>query len=233
MDCDSTRLGRAAECPPGNGHRVWVDLMGQVCVKLRSLMRHIASLGVLLVTLWAGTSAAAGWRAYASASTGFVIDHLTGVRAKGGALQAYVGVEAPFGLSLGLVGEGAETWGARIDGKQLELDYRSLGLELRLRFLRDGGVNPWVGLRVAQSHSTPLTLDDLGALRRMLHDGVSTALRLGMDAWLSEHVGITASTAWQWCDVRVDGSGAAPSDGTPDQCAKPLHSILLGPTLRF
>lgn len=181
-----------------------------------------------MVALWAGVSSAGEWRAYGSASTGFILDHTSGIRAKGGAIQAYVGVEAPFGLSLGVVGEGAETWGARIQGQQLQLDYRSLGLELRLRFLRDGGVNPWVGLRVAQSHSTPLTLDDLGAPRRMLHDGLSTALRLGLDTWLGEHLGITASTAWQWCDVRVDASSP-----TSDACAKPLHSILLGPTVRF
>ena len=146
-----------------------------------------------------------------------------------GALQLYVGVETPFGLSLGVVGEGAETWGASIQGQQLQLDYQSLGLEMRLRFLRDGGVNPWVGLRVAQSRSTPLTLDDLGSPRRMLHAGLITALRLGLDTWLGEHLGISASTAWQWCDVRVDSS-ASP---TSDACAKPLHSILIGPTLRF
>ncbi|HYO53897.1 hypothetical protein [Archangium sp.] len=182
-----------------------------------------------MVALWTGTSAAGAWRGYAAASTGLILDHASGIRAKGGALQAYLGVETPFGLSLGVVGEGAETWGARIQGQQLQLDYRSLGLELRLRFLRDGGVNPWVGVRVAHSRSTPLVLDDLGSLRRMLHDGLSTALRVGMDAWLGEHLGITASTAWQWCDVRVDSS-ATPSQ---DECAKPLHSILLGPTLRF
>jgi hypothetical protein len=193
-------------------------------------MRHVASLGSLVVgLLWAGTSAAGEWRGYASASTGFVIDHVSGVRAKGGALQAYLGVEAPFGLSLGVVGEGVETWGANIQGQQLQLDYRSLGLEMRLRFLRDGGVNPWVGLRVAQSRSTPLTLDDFGAPRRMLHNGLSTAVRLGMDTWLNKYLGISVSTAWQWCDVRVDGS-TAPQTG---ECAKPLHSILGGPTLRF
>jgi hypothetical protein len=193
-------------------------------------MRHVASLGSLVVgLLWAGTSAAGEWRGYASASTGFVIDHVSGVRAKGGALQAYLGVETPFGLSLGVVGEGAETWGANIQGQQLQLDYRSLGLELRLRFLRDGGVNPWVGLRVAQSHSTPLTLDDFGSPRRMLHDGLSTAVRLGMDTWLGEHLGISVSTAWQWCDVRVDGT----TPTTSGECAKPLHSILGGPTFRF
>ncbi|HEX5750254.1 MAG TPA: hypothetical protein VFZ09_28745 [Archangium sp.] len=192
-------------------------------------MRHVASLGGLVLALWAGTSAAGPWRGYASASTGFVLDHTSGIRAMGGALQLYVGVETPFGLSLGLVGEGAETWGATINGQQLQLDYQSVGLEMRLRFLRDGGVNPWVGLRVAQSRSTPLTLDDLGSPRRMLHAGLSTAVRLGLDTWLGEHLGITASTAWQWCDVRVD-STASP---TLDACAKPLHSILLGPTLRF
>jgi hypothetical protein len=183
-----------------------------------------------VVGLWAGTSAAAGWRGYVSASTGFVIDHLTGVRARGGALQLYAGVETPFGLSLGLVGEGAETWGASIQGQQLELDYLSLGVETRLRFLRDGGVNPWVGLRVSQSRSTPLTLDDLGSPRRMLNSGLSAALRVGMDTWLNEYLGISVSTAWQWCDVRVDVRD--PASGLSD-CAKPLHSILGGPTLRF
>src|SRR5688572_17199408 len=98
-------------------------------------MRYGASLGSLVVVLWAGTSAAEGWRVYGAASTGFVIDHITGVRARGGALQLYAGVETPYGLSLGVVGEGAETWGASIQGQQLELDYRSLGLEMRLRFL--------------------------------------------------------------------------------------------------
>ncbi len=191
-------------------------------------MRYVASLGSLLVGLWAGTSAAEEWRAYGSANVGFVIDHLTGVRAKGGAVQAYLGVEAPFGLSLGVVGELAETWGASLQGQQLELDYRSLGLEMRLRFLRDGGVNPWVGLRVAQSRSTPLTLDDIQSPRRMLHSGLSTAVRVGMDTWLGKHLGISVSTAWQWCDVRVDSMASVPS-----ACAKPLHSIMGGPTLRF
>jgi hypothetical protein len=190
-------------------------------------MRHIATLGSLVVALWAGSSAAAGWRAYGSASTGFVIDHLTGVKARGGALQLYVGVESPFGLSLGLVGEGAETWGETIEGQQLELDYQSLGLEMRLRFLRDGGVNPWMGVRVSQSRSTPLTLDDFGSPRRMLNSGLSAALRLGLDTWLNENVGITVSTAWQWCDVRVDTANPVSA------CARPLHSIMGGPVVRF
>jgi hypothetical protein len=172
---------------------------------------------------------AGGWQGYGSASAGLVLDHLTGVRAKGGALQLYVGVETPFGLSLGLVGEGAETWGARIQGQQLELDYRSLGMELRLRLFRDKPVSPWVGMRVSQSWSSPLTLDELGTLRRMLNDGLSTAVRFGMDTWLGDHLGITVSTAWQWCDVRVDG--ASPEVG--GECTKPLHTFLAGPTLRF
>jgi hypothetical protein len=184
----------------------------------------------MAAVVWSGTAAAGEWRGYASATTGFVIDHTSWARAKGGALQAYVGVEAPFGLSLGVVGEGVETWGASINGQQMQLDYRSLGLEMRLRFMRNGGVNPWVGLRVAQSRSTPLTQVEGGLTRRMLHDGLSTALRIGLDTWLGEHLGITASTAWQWCDVRVDGDSSSDS---PTQCAKPLHTILLGPTLRF
>ena len=119
------------ECPPGDVRIVRVDLPGRVCAKLRPLMRSVASLGSLVVALWAGVSSAGEWRAYGSASTGFVLDHTSGIRAKGGAIQAYVGVEAPFGLSLGVVGEGAETWGARIQGQQLQLDYRTLGLEYR------------------------------------------------------------------------------------------------------
>jgi hypothetical protein len=194
-------------------------------------MRRATSLGSLVVMLWAGTSEAGPWRGYASLGAGFVIDHTSGIGARGGGLQAYVGVETPFGLSLGVVGEGVETWGRRFQGQTTELDYLSLGGELRLRFLRDGGVNPWVGLRVAQSRSTPLTLTDLGTgtPQRMLHSGLSTAVRIGVDAWLGEHLGITASTAWQWCDVRVDSLESA----TAEACAKPLHSILLGPTLRF
>lgn len=178
--------------------------------------------------LWTSSSHAGPWRGYASASTGVVLDHTSGVRAKGGGLQAYVGVETPFGLSLGVVGEGVETWGARIQDQQLQLNYVSLGVEMRLRFLRDGGVNPWIGVRVAQSHSTPLTLNEQGIPQRMLHDGLSTAIRIGVDTWLGEHLGLSASTAWQWCDVRVDGAA-----GSADMCAKPLHSILLGPTVRF
>jgi hypothetical protein len=192
-------------------------------------MGRAARLGSLVVVLWAGSSAAGPWRGYASASTGIILDHTSGVRAKGTGLQLYVGAETPFGLSLGLVGEGVETWGARIQDQQLQLNYVSLGVELRLRFLRDGGVNPWVGLRVAQSHSTPLTLNEQGAPERMLHDGLSTAIRIGVDTWLGEHLGLSASTAWQWCDVRVDSSASS----SADMCAKPLHSILLGPTVRF
>ncbi|MBM7112972.1 hypothetical protein [Archangium primigenium] len=183
-----------------------------------------------MVVLWAGSSAAGPWRGYASVTTGAILDHTSGLRARGGALQAYVGGETPFGLSLGLVGEGVQTWGAKFSGQQAELDYLSLGLELRLRFLREGGVNPWVGLRVSQSRSTPLAFPTDGEdLRRMLHAGLSTALRLGVDAWFGEHLGLTASTAWQWCDVRVDD----PTTGAAGACTNPLHSLLIGPTLRF
>jgi hypothetical protein len=192
-------------------------------------MRRAANLGVLVVTLWGGAAMAGGWHGYASASTGFVIDHLTGVRAKGGAVQGYLGVESPFGLSLGVIGEGAETWGARIQGQRLELDYRSVGMELRLRLWRERPVNPWVGIRVARSWSSPLTLDDLGQLRRMANEGFSTAVRFGLDTWLGDHLGISLSTAWQWCDVRVDGG--SPQVG--GECTRPLHTLLAGPTLRF
>jgi hypothetical protein len=192
-------------------------------------MRRGAKLGVLLGVLWAGVASANGWRGYASATTGLVIDHLTGVRAKGGALQLYAGVEAPMGLSLGVIGEGAKAWGTQIQGQKLELDYRSVGLELRLRFLRDERVSPWLGMRLSQSWSKPVYLDDLGVVRQMVGDGMSAAIRLGMDTWLGEHLGVTVSTAWQWCDVRVEK--ATPE--TPVQCAKPLQTVLGGPTFRF
>jgi hypothetical protein len=200
-------------------------------------MRRVTSLVTLVVVLWAGSSAAGPWRGYAALTTGAVLDHTSGIHARGGALQAYVGVETPFGLSLGLVGEGAQTWGASFDGglSRTELDYMSLGAELRLRFMRDDKVNPWVGLRVAQSRSTPYTFKDLKdvdleeAPMRMLQSGLSTALRLGVDAWFGEHLGLTASTAWQWCDVRVDSDKSASGKA----CTNPLHSVLLGPTLRF
>ena len=199
-------------------------------------MRRVTSLGTLVVVLWAGSSEAGPWRGYAALTTGAMLDHTSGIHAQGGALQLYVGVETPFGLSLGLVGEGAQTWGGKYGASlsRTELDYMSLGAELRLRFLRDGKVNPWAGLRVAQSRSTPFTFKDLSnpdpdaTPLRMLHSGLSTALRLGVDAWFGDHLGLTASTAWQWCDVRVDSDSAS-----GEACTKPLHSVLLGPTLRF
>ena len=81
----------------------------------------------------------------------------------------------------------------------------------------------------SRSNSVAFPVDNTMDLRRMLHSGLSTALRLGVDAWFGEHLGLTASTAWQWCDVRVDDTTVSAAGA----CTKPLHSLLLGPTLRF
>src|SRR5688572_13328951 len=124
-----------------------VDARRSYRVRLEGTMRHVRNLLTGLAVLWAGVAAAEPWRVYLALQTGLVLDHVTGVRAKGGALQAYAAVEAPMGISLGVVAEGAETWGSKLLGQEpLELDYRSLGGEVRLRFLRDWHVNPWAGL---------------------------------------------------------------------------------------
>jgi hypothetical protein len=192
-------------------------------------MRRVTKLFGSLVVLWAGVAAADPWRVYGALQTGLVVDHVSGVRALGGALQAYVAVEAPMGLSLGVVAEGAETWGARLLGQQpLELDYRSLGGEVRLRFLQGMPVNPWMGMRLSYSSSTPLYFDDVGQVRRMLTQGLSAAMRVGVDVWLGDHLGFTVNTAWQWCDVRVESLAE-----TAGACTQPLHSVLGGPTVRF
>lgn len=204
-------------------------------------MRSLWKSGVLAAALlWAGAANAEGWRTYLSLGAGVALDHLSEWNAKGAALQGYMGVETPVGLSVGVVAEGVETWGNQLlDGiqnpsgealRRVELDYRSLGLELRMRFFRERMISPWVGARIAISRSSPLTPDQEGQLVRQSFENTSTALRFGLDWWMGEHVAITGSTSWQFCDVRTGGEELG---FDMVQCTQPIQTILLGPTLRF
>ncbi|XXF77684.1 hypothetical protein P2318_32235 [Myxococcaceae bacterium GXIMD 01537] len=205
---------------------------------MRSTARH----GVLAAALlWTGVAEAGSWRTYLHLGAGVALDHLSDWDARGAALQGYLGVETPVGLSLGVVAEGAETWGRQLGdfiqdpsedaARRVELDYRSMGLELRMRFFRDRMISPWLGARIAISRSTPLTPDEAGNLVRQSFENTSTALRFGLDWWMGEHFAVTGSTSWQWCDVRSGGEEIAA--GLSVSCTRPLQTILLGPTLRF
>jgi len=182
--------------------------------------------------LCAGTAHADGWRGYMSMGAGMALDHMSEWNAKGAAVNMYFGVEAPIGLSLGVYGEAAETWGQKFDDLQnqdstrVQLDYQQYGLEVRFRVLRDRMFSPWLALRLASSKSQPRTPDELGQLVRQEFQAVGGAVRFGIDMWLGEHVGATAATSWQWCDVRYETEAAR-------QCAKPINTILVGPTVRF
>jgi hypothetical protein len=191
--------------------------------------------------LYAGSAHAGSWRTYLSLGAGVALDHLSEWKAKGAALQAYLGVETPVGLSLGVVGEGAETWGRQLgevvqgpsedSAKRVQLDYRSLGVEVRMRFFREQVVSPWVGARIAISRSSPLTPDEAGHLVRQSFENTSSAVRFGLDWWVADHVAVTGSTSWQWCDVRSGGEELGFNVGV--QCTRPIQTILLGPTVRF
>lgn len=182
--------------------------------------------------LWAGTAQAEGWRGYLSLGAGMALDHLSNWDVKGAAVNAYFGVEAPVGLSLGVYVEGAETWGKKLEDLErdpngrVQLDYQQIGMEIRLRMLRDRMFTPWLSVRLARSESRPLTPDEFGELVRQEFQNMSAAVRFGIDWWLGEHWGATAATSWQWCDVRYEEEAAR-------QCAKPINTILVGPTLRF
>lgn len=197
---------------------------------MRELSRWLVLTGVLGV----GTEAVAGgWHGYASLGAGIALDHLSGFHAKGGTLHGYLGVEAPVGLSLGLLAEGAEMWGEKFpvatDPRQLEstqFDYKAVGVEARLRFFRDKPLNLWIGARLSKSWSNPFTPDDFGQLRRQQFDTTSMAIRAGIDGWFSERWGLSVASAVQFCDVRI------PED-IQDVCFKPLQSVVAGPVLRF
>lgn len=197
---------------------------------MRKLWRLVAAVGVLGV----GTEAVAeGWHGYASVGMGVTLDYLSDWRAKGPALQGYLGVETPPGLSLGALFEASETWGKQFetarDPSQLDnvqLDYKAVGLEARLRFFRDKPITPWIGARLSRSWAKPYTPDDLGQLRRGKFNVTSMAFRLGVDGWLSQYWGLSLATALQWCDVKLSKEALT-------ECAKPLHTVVAGPVLRF
>ncbi|ADO68609.1 hypothetical protein [Stigmatella aurantiaca] len=196
-------------------------------------MRRVSRLGALAgVLLFTGTAEAGGWRGYLSLGAGVALDHLSEWNVKGAAVNAYLGVEAPVGLSLGVYVEGAETWGAAVENLRedsshhVQLDYKQIGMEVRFRVLRDRMFSPWLSLRLARSDSRPLTPDEFGQLIRQEFANLSAAVRFGLDWWLGDHLGVTAATSWQWCDVRYE-------QAADKRCAKPINNILLGPTLRF
>jgi hypothetical protein len=196
---------------------------------MQSVSRLVALVGLLL---YAGAAHAEGWRGYLSLGAGMALDHLSEWDAKGAAVNVYFGLEAPMGLSMGIYGEAAETWGQKFNEAQnpssnrVQLDYRQYGLEVRMRVLRDRMFSPWLALRLASSQSRPQTPNEVGQLVRQEFLAIGAAVRLGVDMWLGEHVGATAATSWQWCDVRYETEAAR-------QCAKPINTILVGPTLRF
>ena len=182
--------------------------------------------------LYASTAHADQWRGYMSMGAGMALDHMSDWDAKGAAVNMYFGVEAPMGLSVGVYGEAAETWGQKFNELQsqnstrVQLDYQQYGLEVRFRVLRERMFSPWVAVRLAHSKSQPQTPDELGKMVRQEFQAVGGAVRFGIDMWVGEHVGATAATSWQWCDVRYEAESAR-------QCAKPINTILVGPTVRF
>jgi hypothetical protein len=181
--------------------------------------------------LWAGGAQAGEWRGYLSLGAGLTLDRLSEWDAKGAAINAYFGVEAPMGLSVGVYGEAVETWGQKFQDVQqnsgrVQLDYRQYGLEIRFRGFRERMISPWVAVRLAQSSSRPQTPDELGQLVRQEFQAMSAAVRFGLDWWLGMNWGITGATSWQWCDVRYEKDAVR-------ECAKPLNTIMVGPTVRF
>jgi hypothetical protein len=197
---------------------------------MRKLSRLVAAVAVLGV----GTEAVAeGWHGYASVGAGITLDYLSDWRAKGPALQGYLGVETPPGISLGALFEASETWGKQFESasdpsrlEHMQLDYKAVGLEARLRFFRDKPITPWIGARLSKSWARPYTPDDLGQLRREKIDVTSMAFRVGVDGWFSERWGLSLATAMQWCDVKF-------TKEVIQECTKPLQTVVVGPVLRF
>ncbi len=195
------------------------------------MKRALNLLAVALLCLWAQAAQADEWRGYLSLGAGMALDRLSEWNAKGAAINAYFGVETPMGLSLGVYGEAVETWGEKFQEFQespgrVQLDYRQYGLEVRFRGFRDRMVSPWISVRLARSRSTPQTPDELGQLVRQEFQAMSAAVRGGFDVWLGAHWGLTGATSWQWCDVRFEKAAVR-------ECAKPINTVLVGPTLRF
>lgn len=197
---------------------------------MKKVSKWVAVVGVLGV----GTQAVAeGWNGYASLGAGISLDHLSDFRAKGPALHAYLGVESPPGLSLGLLAEVSETWGTELRDaarenrlERTQLDYKAVGIEARLRFFRDKPITPWVGARLSKSWGSTFTPDEFGNFLRENVDTTSMAFRVGVDAWFSQRWGVSAATAFQFCDVKLMRDSV-------DECAKLIQSVIVGPVVRF
>lgn len=198
-------------------------------------MRELSKCVALVAVLGVGTEAVAeGWHGYASLGAGVTLDHLSDFRSKGPALHGYLGVESPPGLSLGLLAEVSETWSQQVFPvaedpsrlEQVQLDYKAVGIEARLRFFMGKPVTPWVGARISKSWSSTFTPDDFGNLLRENIDTTSLAFRLGVDGWLSDRWGVSLATAFQFCDVKF-------TRDVFKECGDPLHSVILGPVARF
>lgn len=196
-------------------------------------MRRVTELGaVVAMLLWTGVAQAGEWKGYLGLGAGMALDRYSEWDAKGAAINAYFGVEAPIGISVGVYGEAAETWGQKFEdfkqnsSSRVQLDYRQYGLEIRFRGFRDRMISPWAAVRLARSFSRPQTPDELGQLVRQEFQALGGAVRFGLDWWMGMNWGITGATSWQWCDVRYEKDAVR-------ECAKPINTILLGPTVRF
>ncbi|QDF00630.1 hypothetical protein [Myxococcus xanthus] len=197
---------------------------------MRKQSMWVAVVGVLCV----GTDAvAAGWNGYASLGAGITLDHLSNFRTKGPALHGYLGLETPPGLSVGLLAEISETWGQQFPDamrpgrlERSQLDYRAVGIEARLRFFQDKPITPWVGARLSKSWGSTFTPDDVGTWLRQNIDTTSMAFRVGVDGWFSDRWGVSVSTGFQFCDVKLTSNAL-------NQCAKLMQSVIAGPVLRI
>ena len=98
---------------------------------------------MVALLLWTGVAQAGEWKGYLGLGAGMALDRYSEWDAKGAAINAYFGVEAPIGISVGVYGEAAETWGQKFEdlkqnsSSRVQLDYRQYGLEVRFRGFRD------------------------------------------------------------------------------------------------
>jgi opacity protein-like surface antigen len=179
-------------------------------------------------------SAAEGWHGYASLGAGVAMNPSGLMESTGPSLQLYLGVETPIGLTLGATLEGLTAWGGKEPtvngglGRRTELSSRAVGLEARMRFNRDARISPWLGARVGYGFSESLAPGFQGSTQWNAHssEGLSYALRFGLDWRLGEQWSLSTSGSAQWCDVRYF------ADYT-EECAGPLYGFLVGPSFRF
>ena len=191
-------------------------------------------LAVAVALLGTGVAKADGWRGYASLGAGVALNPSEFMGATGPALQLSLGVETPIGLSLGATLEGLSAWGDKEPlvngslGRREELSSRALGLEARMRFLRDARISPWLGAQVSYGFSNALGPRYQGSSTWVPHrsEGPGFALRAGLDWRLAEQWHLSTYGSAQWCSVRYE-----PLLG--EECTDPLLSLLVGPTFRF